>query len=184
MDKQSVRNLVAGYSIETTVREAGRLERYSDLVPGGTAMYIPHVPGVAREDTIALAARLRREGMEPVPHVVARRTETAAILDDFLKRLVGEAGVARVLVVAGDIEKPEGEFESALQILERGFIEKHGIRKLGLACHPEGHKNVADDALRDPIGRKNANAKKPGGGFSLVPKSGFAPAPITTGEKP
>src|SRR6266850_2107910 len=138
MDKQSVRNLVAGYSIETTVREAGRLERYADLVPGGTAMYIPHVPGVAREDTIALAARLRREGMDPVPHVVARRTETAAILDDFLNRLGGEAGVTRVLVVAGDIAKPEGEFESALQILERGFIEKHGIKKLGVAGHPEG----------------------------------------------
>ena len=99
MDKQSVRDLVAGYSIETTVREASRLDRYADLVPAGTAMYIPHVPGVAREDTIALAARLRREGMDPVPHVVARRTESAAILDDFLKRLVGEAGVTRCLEV-------------------------------------------------------------------------------------
>jgi len=169
MDKQSVRNLVAGYSIETTVREAGRLERYSDLVPGGTAMYIPHVPGVAREDTIALAARLRREGMEPVPHVVARRTETAAILDDFLKRLVGEAGVARVLVVAGDIEKPEGE--------------KHGIRKLGLACHPEGHKNVADDALRDAIVRKNAYAQKTGSEVYLVSQFGFVADPIINWEK-
>ncbi len=107
MDKQSVRDLVAGYSIETTVREASRLETYQDLVPAGTSMYIPHVPGVAREDTVALAARLRREGMDPVPHIVARRTESAAILDDFLTRLVGEAGVTRVLVVAGDIDKPK-----------------------------------------------------------------------------
>ena len=134
MDKQSVRDLVAGYSIETTVREAARLERYSDLVPSGTAMYIPHVPGVAREDTIALAARLRREGMDPVPHVVARRTESAAILDDFLTRLVGEAGVTRVLVVAGDIDKPEGEFESALQI--------HRARVHREARHPQGRPRV------------------------------------------
>src|SRR4051794_29276329 len=106
MDKQSVRDLVNGYSIETTVREGTRIDRYQDLVPKGTSMYIPHVPGVAREDTIALAARLRREDMDPVPHIVARRTASAAILDDFLTRLVGEAGVTRVLVVAGDIEKP------------------------------------------------------------------------------
>src|SRR2546423_62067 len=66
MDKQSVRTLVAGYSIETTVREGARIEKYQDLVPTGTSMYIPHVPGVAREDTVALAARLRKENMDPV----------------------------------------------------------------------------------------------------------------------
>jgi len=96
-------------------------------------MYIPHVPGVAREDTVALAARLKKEDMDPVPHIVARRTESAAVLDDFLSRLVGEAGVTRVLCVAGDIAKAEGEFHSALQILERGFLEKHGIKKIGVA---------------------------------------------------
>ena len=183
MDKQSVRDLVAGYSIETTVREAARLERYADLVPARTAMYIPHVPGVAREDTVALAARLRREGMDPVPHVVARRTESATILDDFLKRLVGEAGVTRVLVVAGDIEKPEGEFESALQIIERGFIENHGIRTVGLACHPEGHKNVADELLRDAIVRKNAYAQKTGSDVYLVSQFGFVADPIIAWEQ-
>src|SRR5438045_9499527 len=116
MDKQSVRSLVAGYSIETTVREAGRIEKYQDLVPKGTSMYIPHVPGVAREDTIALAARLRKEDMDPVPHIVARRTESAAVLDDFLTRLVGDAGVTRVLCVAGGIGKAEGDRDSARQI--------------------------------------------------------------------
>jgi len=183
MDKQSVRNLVVGYSIETTVREAARIEKYQDLVPAGTSMYIPHVPGVAREDTVALAARLRKEGMDPVPHIVARRTETAAILDDFLNRLVGEAGVTRVLVVAGDIGKPEGEFESALQILERGFIEKHGIKKLGVAGHPEGHKDVPADALRDAVVRKNAYAQKTGADVRLVTQFSFVAEPVIAWEK-
>src|SRR5437764_15062320 len=114
MDKQSVRSLVARYSIETTVREAGRIEKYQDLVPTGTSMYIPHVPGVAREDTVALAATVRKENMDPVPHIVARRTESAAVLDDLLKRPVAEAGVTRELCLAGDIDKPEGQFESPL----------------------------------------------------------------------
>jgi methylenetetrahydrofolate reductase (NADPH) len=183
MDKQSVRSLVGGYSIETTVREAGRIERYQDLVPKGTSMYIPHVPGVAREDTVALAARLRREELDPVPHIVARRTESAAILDDFLTRLVGEAGVTRVLVVAGDIDKPEGEFESALQILERGFIERHGIKHLGVAGHPEGHKQVSDDALRDAVVRKNAYAKKTGADVRLVTQFSFVAEPVIAWEK-
>jgi len=196
MDKQSVRDLVAGYSIETTVREASRIDRYQDLVPKGTSMYIPHVPGVAREDTVALAARLKKEDMDPVPHIVARRTESAAVLDDFLTRLVGEAGVilndflkrlvdggvTRVLCVAGDISAPEGEFDSALQILERGFLEKHGIRKIGLAGHPEGHKQVPDDVLKDAIVRKNAYAQKTGADVRLVTQFSFVAEPVIAWE--
>ncbi len=183
MDKQSVRDLVAGYSIETTVREAARIDRYQDLVPKGTSMYIPHVPGVARQDTVALAARLRKEDMDAVPHIVARRTESAAVLDDFLARLVGEAGVTRVLCVAGDIDKPEGEFESALQILERGFFDKHGIRKIGVAGHPEGHKQVPEAALRDAVVRKNAYAKKSAADVRLVTQFSFVAEPVIAWDK-
>ena len=183
MDKQGVRNLVAGYSIETTVREAARIDRYQDLVPQRTSMYIPHVPGVAREDTVALAARLRKEEMDPVPHIVARRTESAAVLDDFLARLVGEAGVTRVLCVAGDIAKAEGEFDSALQILERGFLEKHGIRKIGVAGHPEGHKQVPEEALKDAVVRKNAYAKKTGADVRLVTQFSFVAEPVIAWDK-
>lgn len=183
MDKQSVRSLVDGYSIETTVREAARIERYQDLVPKGTSMYIPHVPGVAREDTAALAARLKKEDMDPVPHIVARRTESAAVLDDFLKRLVGEAGVTRVLCVAGDISAPEGEFDSALQILERGFFEKHGIKKIGVAGHPEGHKDVGEAALKDAVVRKNAYADKTGADLRLVTQFSFVAEPVIAWDK-
>jgi len=183
MDKQSVRNLVDGYSIETTVREAARIEKYQDLVPKGTSMYIPHVPGVAREDTVALAARLKKEDMDPVPHIVARRTESAAVRDDFLKRRVGDAGVTRVLCVAGDISAPEGEFESALQSLERGFFERHGIRKIGVAGHPEGHKDVNEAALKDAVVRKNAYAKKTGADLRLVTQFSFVAEPVIAWDK-
>jgi methylenetetrahydrofolate reductase (NADPH) len=183
VDKQAVRELVTGFSIETTVRESGRIERYQDLVPKGTALYIPHVPGVVPEETVALAKRLRHEEMEPVPHVVARRVESAAALDDFLRRLVGDAGVTRVLVVAGDIEAPVGEFESGLQILEGGFLERHGIRKIGLAGHPEGHKRVSDEVLRDAIVRKNAYAKRTGADVYLVTQFTFVAAPIIKWEQ-
>src|SRR5215471_13389785 len=183
MDKQSVRDLVAGYSIETTVREAARIDRYQDLVPKGTSMYIPHVPGVAREDTVALAARLKKEEMDPVPHIVARRTESAAVLDDFLSRLVGEAGVTRVLCVAGDISKAEGEYDSALQILDRGFLEKHGIKKIGVAGHPEGHKDVPAEALRDAVVRKNAYAQKTGADVRLVTQFSFIADPVIEWDK-
>ena len=182
MDKQQIQDLVANYSIETTVRESARIERYADMVRPGTELYIPHVPGTEPHETVALAARLRKEGMEPVPHIVARRQESAAAHDDRLARFVGEAGVRQVLVVAGDIAQPVGEFESALQILERGFIEKHGIRKVGVAGHPEGHKDVSDPVLRDAIVRKNEYAAKTGSDVYIVTQFVFLPAPVINWE--
>ena len=182
MDKHSIQDLVTSFSIETTVREAQRLERYSDFVRAGTEFYIAHVPGTSPDETAALARRLRNEGMEPVPHIVARRIESARALDDFLGRLVGEAGVKQVLVVAGDIEKPEGELDSALQILGLGLLEKHGLRKLGVAGHPEGHRAVKDDVLKRALATKNEYASKTGADVYVVTQFVFAAEPIIAWE--
>src|SRR3954447_16431231 len=108
MDKLFVQNFVKNYSIETTVVQAKRVERFADTVPIGTRLYIPYTPGTLFQDIVALAGRVRREGMEPVPHIVARRMESVCVLDDLLARLSGEAGVKQVLVVAGDTAAPAG----------------------------------------------------------------------------
>ena len=131
MNKVSVQNFVRNYSIETTILEATRVGRFPDIVLPGTRIYIPQTPSTQFKDTIALAARLRRESMEPVPHVVARRIESLSVLDEFLARLAGDAGVTQILAVAGDTAKPEGQLHSALQILESGLLEKHRIRTIG-----------------------------------------------------
>lgn len=173
MSKSSVQNLVRNYSIETTVPQAERVEKFSDLVPAGTCLYIAHIPGTNFGDTVTLAARLRREGMEPVPHVVGRRIESLAVLEDFLKRLSGDAGVKQVLVVAGDNATPAGELTSGLQILESGLLEKYGIRTVGVAGHPEGHREVAEPVLRDALRRKNAYAEKTGANVYVVTQFTF-----------
>jgi methylenetetrahydrofolate reductase (NADPH) len=181
MNKLSIQNLVKGYSIEVTTREADRIEKFSDHVPEGTCLYIPHVPGAALQDTVTLSGRLRKEGMEPVPHIVARRHENLAALEDFLGRLTG-AGVTRVLVVAGDNDPPVGQFHSGLQILDSGVLEKHQIRTIGVAGHPEGHRAVSDDVLRDALRRKNAYAQKTGANVYVVTQFTFASKPIVSWE--
>ena len=93
MDKCRIQDLAKSYSIEITVREAKRVERFADVVPKGTWVYIPHIPGTDLQETVELAARLRKEDMEPVPHVVGRRFETFEVLDNFLNQLTGQAGV-------------------------------------------------------------------------------------------
>jgi methylenetetrahydrofolate reductase (NADPH) len=182
MDTRVIQELVKGYSIETTVREGQRVERFGDLVPAGTCIYIAHVPGTDPNDTVALAGRLRAEGMQPVPHVVGRRIANLAAVDDFLGRLAA-AGVQQILVVAGDVSTPEGELTSGLEILESGLVEKHGFRRIGVAGHPEGHRDVADAVLGDALRRKNAYAQRTGAHVYIVTQFTFSADPIVAWER-
>src|SRR5215471_5678724 len=149
MDRLLIQNLVRNYSIETTVGQAQRIRHFDEVVSLGTRIYIPLTPHTEFAEMIRLAVRLRREGMEPVPHIVARRMESLATVDALLARFSGEADVKQALVVAGDIEKPTGPLYSTLEILESGALEKHGITTIGVAGHPEGHRDVADPILRE-----------------------------------
>jgi methylenetetrahydrofolate reductase (NADPH) len=97
--------------------------------------------------------------------------------------LTSEAGVAQVLAVAGDIAQPAGELHSALEILESGVLDKHGVRTIGVAGHPEGHPNVSDAVLRDALRRKNAYARNTGANVYIATQFTFAAEPVIAWEK-
>jgi methylenetetrahydrofolate reductase (NADPH) len=182
MNKFPVQNLLKNYSIEATVQQAQRIRRFADIVQAGTRIYIPHTPHSSFTEMADLAERIRTEGMEPVPHIVARRIENFASLESVLKRLSTQAGVTQVLAVAGDISKPAGEPQSALEILESGLLEKYGIRTIGVAGHPEGHPQVADPALRDALRRKAEYAAKTGAAVYVVTQFVFSADPVIRWE--
>jgi methylenetetrahydrofolate reductase (NADPH) len=182
MNKLAVQDFVRNYSIEATVPQAERIERFADAVAPGMRVYIPHTPHTDFREIVALAARLRREGMEPVPHIVARRIESLSVLDDFIARLSGEAGVVQVLVVAGDLARPAGHLQSGLEILESGLLEKYRVRTIGVAGHPEGHRDVGDADLRDALRRKNAYAEKTGASVYIVTQFTFFASPVIAWE--
>ena len=182
MNKLSVQELLKDYSIEATVVQAEKIARFADVVAPGKRIYIPHTPHTTFAEMVELAVRLRREQVEPVPHIVARRIESLSELDKFLKRLAGEAGVTQALIVAGDIARPAGDLQSALQVLESGLLEKHGIRTIGVAGHPEGHRDVSDPALRDALKRKNAYAAQTGTDVYIVTQFVFSAGPVIDWE--
>lgn len=167
-NRSSVRNLLKGYSVELTSRQASRVDRFADLLAPATRVYIPQTPHTELPDILALAVRLRKEKMEPVPHLVARRIASLAAADDFLARLVSDAGVKQVLVVAGDVARPTGELHNSLQILESGLLQKHRIQAVGVAGYPEGHPALADSVIRDALTRKRAFAEQTGARVYVV----------------
>ena len=123
-----------------------QLPELRDNFPPGTDVTITFLPGDNYRHNIETSVALRRAGFNPVPHIAAREMPSREVLDDFLARARGEAGVTRILLIAGDIAAAKGPFRSSLDIGAAGLIEAHGIASVSVAGHPEGHPflNAAD----------------------------------------
>ena len=148
------------FSIEVTPPSFAKLlakhpSGLGDLLPAGTAVNVTYLPGSDCEETIAVCERIAADGMRPVAHVAARSIESEAHLEGYLSGLNERAGVDEVLVVGGGVDTPKGPFHESMQILESGLLQRHGIRTIGLACHPEGSPDINDDALAAALRQKN-----------------------------
>jgi len=134
-----------GYSIEVMPRTAERIGDFRDLLPSGTRVYIAHVEGTHIRDMVATARRLTDEGFPVMPHFPARIIRDAAMLEDWIARYQGEAGIDQALLLAGGSSKPAGEFHSSIQLMETGLFGRAGFRRLHVAGHPEGNRDIDPD---------------------------------------
>jgi methylenetetrahydrofolate reductase (NADPH) len=140
-DPVSSRDLAAllpAASVEISSR-GHQVQELKDNFPPGIDVTITFLPGDNYRNNVETAAALRRAGFNPVPHIAAREIASVEALDDFLTRARGEAGVTRVLLIAGDVARVKGPFKSSLDVCFSGLIEARGIASLSVAGHPEGH---------------------------------------------
>ena len=164
--KSRLEYALANVSIEVMARGATAAEEVSRYFPGGTDVHVTFLPDDAKPDIEETCARLRQGGFNPVPHLTARNFADRADLDRHLSRLSAVAGVTRALVIAGDVDTPRGEFRSSLDVMRTGLLERHGIRSILLAGHPEGHPAVEDGELDAALKEKIAYAR----GHQLAPE--------------
>ena len=152
----------SNWSIEVTPAGAGKVESFGDALAPGTDVNVTFLPGSDPADTAQVAARLRDEGMHPIPHIAARSIYDKAQLDSILKALKEQASVDEVLIIGGGVDNPVGDFASSMDILETGLIQDYGIGKIGVSGHPEGSPDIPADALSSALEWKNNFAKKEG----------------------
>ena len=152
--KASIRALLEGASLETSVKDLTEIDGYPGLLPAGSDVYVTWLPSFPYRHLVSVSARIAHAGYRPVPHLAARRIADSAIAEDLLARLNGEAGVDKALVIAGDIDRPSGPYEDAAALLASGVLERHGIRSVGLAAYPEGHPKISDARLADALREK------------------------------
>jgi methylenetetrahydrofolate reductase (NADPH) len=170
-------NGLADVSVEVTARGNPVAELAEHCEPG-TEAFLTWLPGDDPARQVAIAARISRAGFHPVPHLAARMLESERVFDDFLARAAGEAGVSRVLVIAGDRAEARGPFASSLDLLETGVLQKHGISLVYVAGHPEGHPRVARDVMNAALRQKLAWGRQNGVAMRVVTQFCFEPEPV------
>ncbi|WP_281825478.1 methylenetetrahydrofolate reductase [Jannaschia rubra] len=136
-------DFLTGASLEVMPRTAEKVDDFRAILPRGTRVYVAHIHGTPIEDMVATAARLRAEGMEPMPHFPARIIADRATLTDWVARYRGEADVTQGLILAGGLPEPVGEFSTSMKLLESGAFD--GFERLHVAGHPEGNRDIDTD---------------------------------------
>lgn len=160
-----------------------QLDQLRDNFAPGTDVTITFLPGDNYRHNIETAVTLRRAGFNPVPHVAAREISSRQALDDFLARARFEAGVSRILVIAGDVARVKGPFKSSFDICASGAIEAHSIKSVSVAGHPEGHPFLDAAQARAVFGRWRDWGRGAGIDISIVSQFCFESAPILAWTK-
>jgi methylenetetrahydrofolate reductase (NADPH) len=172
------RGTMAPYSLEVTPRDAKAFAAVARSLPAEAEVFVADLPDQDPEILIEACGRYRRAGFRPVPHLVARNIRDTARLQHLLGELRQQAQIERVLVLGGDRSDPAGQFRDALDLLETGLLPEHGVRKIALACFPEGHPRIPADRLQRALEAKLAAAADSGLDVTLVSQFLFEARPL------
>jgi methylenetetrahydrofolate reductase (NADPH) len=174
--QRQLADLVAASSLELAPRELHRAGEMAALLPANTCVYIPSLPGLPLARTLEAIAALKAVGLDPVPHVSARRILDRGEFRNFLRRAVDEHDVHRVLVIGGDEPAPKGPFADSLAVIESGILAECGVREIGVSGYPEGHPTISPLVLQKSFERKVQLAKDQKLGLYVVTQFSFSPA--------
>ena len=151
MKNDKLTNFLKGFSLEVTPRAAAKIENFSELIPKGTLIYIAHIEGTPIEEMVETAKKINDQGYLPMPHFPARIIKNEQVLQDWISQYKNEANVENALLIAGGSNKPYGDFDSSVQLIESELFDVAGFKNLHIAGHPEGNKDIDYDGTTSNI---------------------------------
>ena len=94
----------------------------------------------------------------------------------------GEAGVDQALLLAGGVASPVGDFDSSMQLMETGAFDRAGFKRLHVAGHPEGNKDIDPSGgtknVDDAIQWKQKFSERTDADMAIATQFAFEAAPI------
>ena len=145
MSNEAIKFFLDGFSIEVTPRAAAKIDNFAELIPKGTLIYIAHIEGTPIDEMVATAKKINEQGFSPMPHFPARIIKDKNVLQDWISKYQNEANVKNGLLIAGGANKPYGEYDSSIQLIESELFDKANFQNLHIAGHPEGSMDIDPD---------------------------------------
>jgi len=178
MNSEVVKNFLNGYSIEVTPNAAAKIENFAEVLPTNTRIYIAHIEGTPFKEMLTTAKKITDEGFIPMPHFPARIIEDKDMLESWLSQYSGEANVQEALLIAGGSKNPVGVFDSSIQLIETELFDKYNFKRLHVAGHPEGNKDIDKDNTHINVNKalswKNEYAKRTDAQIAIATQFCFA----------
>lgn len=170
-------------SLEVTPNGAAKIDDFRTLLREGQTVYVTFLPGSDFADTVTTVKKLKAQGMRPVPHFAARSIPSKSFLEENLSMLKDECDIDEALLIGGGVDNPVGEFTESMQVLKTGLFQKYGIKKLGVAGHPEGSPDIPAAECDRAIREKNQFAKDSGMEMYIATQFCFEAAPIVEWDR-
>ena len=182
MSENLITKFLDGYSIEVTPKAASKIENFADVLPKGTRVYIAHIEGTPIDEMVATAKKIYDDGFIAMPHFPARIIQNSNTLDEWIKRYRNEANVEEALVIAGGANKPYGDFDSSIQLIETGLFDRNEFKRIHVAGHPEGNKDIDPDGsnknVSGALSWKNEFSKRTDASIALATQFCFESEPV------
>jgi methylenetetrahydrofolate reductase (NADPH) len=176
---QALCELVTQGSIEASATPASEIAGATRLLPFGTSVYVPSPANRPLTSKLDVIAALHKAGMEPVPHIAARKVRSRLELLNYLQNLARSFGVHRVLVVGGDALETAGPYPDSLSLLRDGVLQDAGIHEIGVTGYPEGHPRIPPDIMHADLQAKIKLAADSGMGIEIITQFSFVPQRIS-----
>jgi methylenetetrahydrofolate reductase (NADPH) len=166
--------LVANGSIEMSIGDDAEIAKAAHSLPSGISVFVPSPPHRDLVSNLEHVRVLHEAGMDPVPHLAARKIRSREELRQFLETATKRYGVQRALIVGGDPTEPAGPYADSAALLDEGIIEGSGIREISIAGYPEGHPRIPTERLRQDLEYKVTTARQRGLGLRIVTQFSFS----------
>lgn len=171
--------LLKEFSLEIIQKDAleSGLEKYSIYIPHDTKLYLPQLPKTSVEKNCQAIQNIRAKGFIPVPHLGVGHYQNLNHIETDLKKY-SEVGLKEILLIGGPLEESKGQVRSSLEVLKSGLLTKYGINSVGLAGHPENHREVDTLSLQKALIAKMTAARSAGIHYYVITQFGFSKEPF------
>ena len=177
MSSEAIKKFLDGFSVEVTPKAASKIENFEDYIPSGTLVYIAHIEGTPIEEMVETAKKINDQGFYAMPHFPARIIKDKNVLEDWISRYKNEANVSNALLIAGGANKPYGEYDSSIQLIESELFDKADFNNLHIAGHPEGSIDIDPDGSTTNVDQalswKNEFSKRTDANMAITTQFSF-----------